>query len=76
MKKYTPDEIRSALDSILPGVQKPSRYLGIERKVIGQSQLDRLHGKKPVEVEVLVIEYAGQDRLFLPVIKEELKIFL
>ena len=30
----TPDEIRAALDRILPGVQKPGRYLGLERNTI------------------------------------------
>jgi radical SAM family uncharacterized protein len=33
-QSQTPDAIRSALDSILPGVQKPSRYLGLERNLI------------------------------------------
>jgi len=31
---HSPDEIRSALDEILPGVQKPTRYLGIERNLV------------------------------------------
>jgi len=30
----SPDEIRAALEEILPGVQKPTRYLGIERNLI------------------------------------------
>ena len=30
----TPDQIRAALDRILPGVQKPGRYLGLERNII------------------------------------------
>ena len=29
----TPAAIRAALDDILPGVQKPSRYLGLERNL-------------------------------------------
>ncbi|RLE17155.1 MAG: B12-binding domain-containing radical SAM protein, partial [Acidobacteria bacterium] len=28
-----PQAIRSALDDILPGVQKPTRYLGLERNL-------------------------------------------
>jgi radical SAM family uncharacterized protein/radical SAM-linked protein len=31
---HSPDEIRSALEEILPGVQKPTRYLGIERNLV------------------------------------------
>jgi hypothetical protein len=31
---HSPDDIRSALDEILPGVQKPTRYLGIERNLV------------------------------------------
>ncbi|MEJ2582092.1 MAG: TIGR03960 family B12-binding radical SAM protein, partial [Acidobacteriota bacterium] len=34
MKHPSPDEIRSALDHILPGVEKPTRYLGIERNLV------------------------------------------
>ena len=30
----SPDEIRAALEEILPGVQKPTRYLGIERNLV------------------------------------------
>jgi radical SAM family uncharacterized protein/radical SAM-linked protein len=33
MKNIPPNEIRSALEKILPGVQKPTRYLGIERNL-------------------------------------------
>ncbi len=32
-----PQAIRSALDDILPGVQKPTRYLGIERNLVRKS---------------------------------------
>jgi radical SAM family uncharacterized protein/radical SAM-linked protein len=31
---HSPDEIRAALEEILPEVQKPSRYLGIERNLV------------------------------------------
>jgi radical SAM family uncharacterized protein len=34
MKHHSPDEIRTALEEILPGVQKPTRYLGIERNLV------------------------------------------
>jgi radical SAM family uncharacterized protein/radical SAM-linked protein len=34
MSHLSPNEIRLALDEILPGVQKPSRYLGIERNLV------------------------------------------
>ncbi len=43
------------------------KYLGLEKKALGQSQLEQLRGEKPLLVEVLVVEYAGGDRLFLPV---------
>jgi transcription-repair coupling factor (superfamily II helicase) len=43
------------------------RYLGLERKVLGQSASERLRGDRPAEIEVLVVEYAAGDRLFLPV---------
>jgi len=43
------------------------RYLGLERKAMGQSAFERLQGETPPSVEVLVIEYAGRDKLFLPV---------
>ena len=43
------------------------RYLGLERKALGQTQLEKLSGEKPFEIEVLVIEYASGDRLFLPI---------
>ncbi|MFK8003499.1 MAG: transcription-repair coupling factor [Polyangiales bacterium] len=43
------------------------RYLGIERKNLGQSALERLQGVEVVGVEVLVLEYVGGDRLFVPV---------
>jgi radical SAM family uncharacterized protein/radical SAM-linked protein len=34
MKQLPPHEIRAALDEILPGVQKPTRYLGLERNLV------------------------------------------
>ncbi|MFO0692598.1 MAG: transcription-repair coupling factor [Polyangiales bacterium] len=43
------------------------RYLGLERKVIGQSAAERFRGDAAQAIEVLVVEYAGGDRLFLPV---------
>jgi transcription-repair coupling factor (superfamily II helicase) len=43
------------------------RYLGLERKALGQSAFERLRGERAPELEVLVVEYAAGDRLFLPV---------
>ena len=37
MTHLTPEAIRAALDEILPRVQKPTRYLGIERNLIRKS---------------------------------------
>ncbi len=34
MADIAPETIREALDEILPGVQKPSRYLGLERNLV------------------------------------------
>jgi len=34
MNRPSPDAIRTALDEILPGVQKPTRYLGLERNLV------------------------------------------
>ena len=34
MHELGPEAIREALDDILPGVQKPTRYLGIERNLV------------------------------------------
>ena len=33
-QRLSPESIRAALDTILPAVQKPSRYLGIERNLV------------------------------------------
>ena len=33
MRRPSPESIRSTLDEILPGVQKPSRYLGLEKNL-------------------------------------------
>jgi len=43
------------------------RYLGLQHKSLSITALDRLHGREPQTVEVMVVEYAGGDRLFLPV---------
>ncbi len=42
-------------------------YRGIQRKAIQQSSFERLRGEDPRQVEVLVIEYAKEDKLFLPI---------
>jgi transcription-repair coupling factor (superfamily II helicase) len=43
------------------------RYLGLEHKALSLSAMDRLHGRKAQTVEVMVVEYAGGDKLFVPV---------
>ncbi|GAB4213371.1 MAG: transcription-repair coupling factor [Sandaracinaceae bacterium] len=43
------------------------RYLGLQKKILGQSKLEEMQGIASVSVEVLVVEYAGGDKLFLPV---------
>jgi transcription-repair coupling factor (superfamily II helicase) len=43
------------------------RYLGIERKSLGQSQFERYVGNEERYVEVLVVEYKDGARLLLPV---------
>ncbi|MCB9617377.1 MAG: transcription-repair coupling factor [Sandaracinus sp.] len=42
-------------------------YLGIERKPVPQTPMERLRGDAPRMVEALIVEYAGGDKLFLPV---------
>jgi transcription-repair coupling factor (superfamily II helicase) len=42
-------------------------YLGIERKPVPQTPMERLRGDEPRMVEALIVEYAGGDKLFLPV---------
>ena len=43
------------------------KYLGLERKTTGRSRFDELRGVPAVVVEVLIVEYAGGDKLFLPI---------
>lgn len=43
------------------------KYLGLEHKALSLTALDRLHGRTAQTVEVMVVEYAGGDRLFVPV---------
>jgi transcription-repair coupling factor (superfamily II helicase) len=43
------------------------KYLGLERKALGLSKGEELRGIAAPSVEVLVVEYAGGDKLFLPV---------
>ena len=44
-----------------------ARYLGIERKEIAQSAYEKLRGVMQRGVEAIVLEYAGGDKLFVPV---------
>ena len=43
------------------------KYLGLEHKSLSLSALDRLHGRSAQTVEVMVVEYAGSDKLLVPV---------
>ena len=43
------------------------KYLGLEHKALSLTALDRLHGRTPQTIEVMVVEYAGGDKLFVPV---------
>ncbi len=43
------------------------KYLGLEHKALSLTALDRLHGRTAQTVEVMVVEYAGGDKLFVPV---------
>jgi transcription-repair coupling factor (superfamily II helicase) len=43
------------------------KYLGLEKKVLGLTKGEELRGVSATSVEVLVVEYAGGDKLFLPV---------
>ncbi|MAC26140.1 MAG: transcription-repair coupling factor, partial [Myxococcales bacterium] len=42
-------------------------YLGIERKPMALTPMQRLQGEEPRMVETLIVEYHGKDKLFLPV---------
>jgi transcription-repair coupling factor (superfamily II helicase) len=75
-KKGEKNRLRAALedlrelevgDFVVHADHGVGRYLGLERKAIGQSALEKLRGDRPAMVEVLVVEYGGGDRLFLPV---------
>ncbi len=43
------------------------RYLGLKHKALSMTAMDRLHGRSPQTIEVMVVEYGGGDKLFLPV---------
>ena len=43
------------------------KYLGLEKKTLGLTKGEELRGLTASYVEVLVVEYAGGDKLFLPV---------
>ncbi len=43
------------------------KYLGLLHKPLSLTAMDRLHGRTPQTVEAMVVEYAGGDRLFVPV---------
>ena len=43
------------------------RYLGLGRQEVPVSRYEQLQGRRPQAVEVLEVEYAGGDKLYLPV---------
>lgn len=43
------------------------KYLGLQHKALSLTAMDRLHGRRAQTVEVMVVEYAGADKLFVPV---------
>jgi len=43
------------------------KYLGLQHKELSLTAMDRLHGRTAQTVEVMVVEYAGSDKLFVPV---------
>ena len=43
------------------------KYLGLDHKALALSQLERMQGRRAQTVEVLIVEYLGGDKLFLPV---------
>ena len=43
------------------------KYLGLRHKALSLTAMDRLHGRTAQTVEVMVVEYSGGDKLFLPV---------
>jgi len=43
------------------------KYLGLKHKALSLTALDRLHGRTAQTVEVMIVEYAGEDKLFVPV---------
>ncbi|HTU57232.1 MAG TPA: CarD family transcriptional regulator, partial [Polyangiales bacterium] len=43
------------------------KYLGLDYKEVPVSRFEQLRGMTPKRVEVLVLEYSGNDKLYLPV---------
>jgi len=43
------------------------KYLGLKHKALSLTAMDRLHGRAAQTVEVMVVEYSGGDKLFVPV---------
>jgi transcription-repair coupling factor (superfamily II helicase) len=61
LRELSPDDFVVHADH---GVGK---YLGLRHKALSLTALDRLHGRTAQTVEVMVVEYARGDKLFLPV---------
>ena len=43
------------------------KYLGLKHKALSLTAMDRLHGREAQTIEVMVVAYAGGDKLFVPV---------
>ena len=43
------------------------KYLGLQHKALSLTAMDRMHRREAQTVEVMVVEYAGGDKLFVPV---------
>ena len=57
----------SAGDFVVHADHGVGKYLGLKHKALSLTAMDRLHGRTPQTVEVMVVEYAGGDKLFVPV---------
>jgi transcription-repair coupling factor (superfamily II helicase) len=59
-------ELRTG-DYVVHAEHGVGRYLGLDYKEVPVSRFEQLQGLTPKRVEVLVIEYQGSDKLYLPV---------
>ncbi len=59
-------ELRAG-DYVVHAEQGIGRYLGLDYKEVPVSRFEQLQGQLPKRVEVLVLEYQGGDKLYVPV---------